>query len=71
MKKRFPVVTILFLAIGYVGFGDQVLPQSVGKYSTQTRAAIDGMMIGAFPSFNPKTNPNGRTEDAVRQTETR
>jgi hypothetical protein len=71
MKKRFPIVTILFLAIGYVGFGDQVLPRSVGQYSTQTRAAIDDMMIGAFPNFNPKTKPNARTEDAVRQTENR
>jgi hypothetical protein len=71
MKKRFPIVTILLLAIGYIGFGDQVLPRSMGKYSTQTRAAIDDMMIGAFPNFNSKTNPNGRTEDAVRQTESR
>jgi hypothetical protein len=71
MKKRFPIVTILLLAIGYVGFGDQVLPRSVGKYSTQTRAAIDDMMIGAFPSFNSKTRPNARTEDAVRQSEPR
>jgi hypothetical protein len=71
MKKRFPVVTILLLAIGYVGFGDQVLPRSVGKYSTQTRAAIDDMMVGAFPSFNSKTNPNRRTEDAVRQSESK
>jgi hypothetical protein len=71
MKKRFPIVTILFLAICYVGFGDQVLPRSVGKYSTQTRAAIDDMMIGAFPGFSSKTRPNARTEDAVRQTESR
>jgi hypothetical protein len=71
MKKRFPIVTVLFLAVAYIGFGDQVLPRSIGKYSTQTRQAIDGMMIGAFPNVNPKTKPNARTEDAVRQTETR
>jgi hypothetical protein len=71
MKKRFPIVTLLFLAIAYIGFGDQVLPRSVGRYSTQARAAIDNMMIGAFPSLNPKVKPNARTEDAVRQSESR
>ncbi len=71
MKKRFPIVTLLLLAVAYIGFGDQVFPRSMGKYSTQTRQAIDGMMIGAFPGFSSKTRPNARTEDAVRQTESR
>jgi hypothetical protein len=71
MKKRFPIVTMLLLAVAYIGFGDQVLPRSMGKYSTQTRQAIDGIMIGAFPGISSKTRPNARTEDAVRQTESR
>jgi hypothetical protein len=68
MKKRFPVVTFLFLAIVFVGCGDQFLPRSVGKYSIQARQSMNDIMVGSFPGWRPRTKPNQRTEDAVKQT---
>ena len=69
--KRVPVGLILLFAVCFVGFGDQVLPKPIGKYSTAARASLDDMMVSAFPQWRPKVNPYGRTEDAVRETEKR
>jgi hypothetical protein len=69
--KRIPFGLILLFSVCFVGFGDQVLPQSVGKYSTAARMGLDNMMVNAFPGWRPKTNPYGRTEDAIRETEKR
>lgn len=69
--KRIPIGLILLFSVCFVGFGDQVLPQSVGKYSTAARTSLDNMMIAAFPQLRPKTNPYGRTEEAIRKTEQR
>jgi hypothetical protein len=69
--KQIPFGLILLFSVCFVGFGDQVLPQSVGKYSTAARTGLDNMMVNAFPGWRPKTNPYGRTEDAIRETEKR
>jgi hypothetical protein len=69
--KRVPVGLIVLLSVCFVGFGDQVFPKSIGKYSTAARASLDNIMVSAFPEWKPKTNPYGRTEDAVNQTEKR
>ena len=69
--KRVPVGLILLFTVCFVGFGDQVLPKPIGKYSTAARASLDDMMVSAFPQWRPKVNPYGRTEDAVRETEKR
>ncbi len=69
--KRIPFGLILLFSVCFVGFGDQVLPQNVGKYSTAARTSLDNMMVSAFPQWRPKTNPYGRTEDAIRETEKR
>ena len=69
--KRVPVGLILLFAVCFVGFGDQVLPKSIGKYSTAARTSLDNMMVSAFPEWRPKVNPYSRTEDALRETEKR
>lgn len=69
MSKSLPFGLILLLSLAYIGFGDQFLPGSIGRYSFQARHSLDAMMIGMFPTWRPKTQPNARTEDAVRQTE--
>ncbi|OUC14303.1 MAG: hypothetical protein B0A82_12485 [Alkalinema sp. CACIAM 70d] len=66
--KKIPVALILLLVIAFIGFGDQVLPRPIGRYSLQARTSIDQMMINLFPTWKPK-NPNARTEDALQQTE--
>jgi hypothetical protein len=63
--KKLPFGLIALVGLVFVGFGDQFLPTAIGKYSYQTRATLDNMMVGLFPSWRPKTNPNRRTEDAV------
>ncbi len=69
MLKKIPVGFLLLLGLIYVGFGDQFLPPSIGRYSFQVRSSLDGMMIGMFPNLRPKTNPYDRTEDAIQKTE--
>ncbi len=69
--QRVPVSLILLFAVCFVGFGDQVLPKSIGKYSTATRTSLDNMMVSAFPEWRPKVNLYGRTEDAIRETDKR
>ncbi|MBC7824492.1 MAG: hypothetical protein H7126_11585 [Candidatus Parcubacteria bacterium] len=69
MFKKIPFGFLLLLGLVYVGFGDQFLPPSIGQYSVQARRSLDGMMIGMFPEWRPKTNPYSRTEDALQKTE--
>jgi hypothetical protein len=68
-KKGLPVGILVMLAIAYVGFGDSFLPGAAGRYSYQTRAQLNALMIKVFPSWQAKTNPNRRTEDAVERME--
>ena len=60
---------MLLVSICFISFGDQVLPRSIGQYSTQARGAIDNMMVSAFPQWSPKTNQYKRTNEAVKQIE--
>ena len=69
MRNRVPFGLILLLSLVYIGFGDQFLPLSMGRYSTQARSSLNQMMVGAFPSWRPKTDPQQRTQEAVKQTE--
>ena len=67
--KRFPIALMLLVTVGFISFGDQVLPRSIGQYSTQARGAIDNMMVSAFPQWSPKANQYKRTNEAVQQME--
>lgn len=60
------LVTLIFIAVG-----DKFLPKPLSTYSTQTRNTLNQMMLGSFPSWQPKTKPYERTEDALRQQEQR
>jgi hypothetical protein len=64
-----PIGLVVFFGVAFIAFGDAVLPPVVGQYSYQTRTALNQMMINAFPSFKPKNNPYGRTEDALKKNE--
>jgi hypothetical protein len=66
MRSKIPVGLLLLVSLIFVGCGDQFLPSAIGKYSFQARNAIDQLLVNAFPRWQPKTNPNQRTEDAVR-----
>jgi hypothetical protein len=70
-KQGLPLGILAMGAIAYIGFGDSFLPGDAGRYSYQTRAQLNAMMIKIFPSWKVKTNPNQRTEDAVEKMEGR
>jgi hypothetical protein len=69
MLRRIPFSLIFLLSLVYIGFGDQFLPRSIGQYSTQIRSSFDDMLVANFPSWRPKTQPNARTQEAIRNTE--
>lgn len=69
MRSKFPFALVLLLGLIYVGFGDRFLPSEIGRYSLQTRSAIDTALVGLFPSWRPKTNPHKRTNDAINKVE--
>jgi hypothetical protein len=69
MRNKIPFGLILLLGLIYIGFGDQFLPLSIGRYSFQARSSLNQMLVGAFPSWRPKADPQQRTREAIQQTE--
>jgi hypothetical protein len=66
-KTATTLLTLLFLI--FVGFGDSFLPKPLSTASLQTRTTINQFFVGLFPSWQPKTRPNARTEKAVEDLE--
>ncbi len=58
---------MLLLTIAFIGFGDSFLPKPLSTASRQSRDALNTMIAGVVPSWAPKTKPNQRTEDALKQ----
>jgi hypothetical protein len=53
----------------FVAAGDQVLPSEIGKYSIQTREALNNFALNLFPTVKRPKNPNERTEKQVEDVE--
>lgn len=53
---------LFVLAISFIGFGDRVLPESVGQHSETIR----GHLLGMLPSIRPQNN-NAKTEEAIER----
>jgi len=69
MKRYIPfliIVLILFLTMG-----DKVLPGNLGKYSTQTRIALNNFALNLFPTVKRPKNPNAETEKELEELEKR
>jgi hypothetical protein len=61
-------MTLAFLLIlVFVGFGDSFLPKPLSTASYQTRTTINNFVIGMFPAWRPKTDPNKRTQEAIKE----
>jgi hypothetical protein len=61
-------MTLLFIVgLLFIGFGDSFLPKPLSTASYQTRTTINNIVIGMFPTWRPKTDPNKRTEEAIQQ----
>lgn len=65
MDRKTASTWLILLFLIFVGFGDSFLPKPLSKASLQTRTSINQFFVGLFPSWQPKTRPNARTEKAV------
>ena len=64
-KGNFAILLIVLLV--FIGFGDSFIPKPLSSVSFQTRSTINGFLVSLFPTWQPKSNPNRRTERAVEQ----
>jgi hypothetical protein len=69
MDRQTASTWLILLFLIFVGFGDSFLPKPLSKASLQTRTTINQFFTGLFPSWQPKTRPNARTERAVEDLE--
>lgn len=53
-------IAMVIVLVSFIGFGDKVLPESVGQHSETMRSHLLGML----PSIRPQNN-NAKTEEAV------
>ncbi|HBR00208.1 MULTISPECIES: hypothetical protein [Roseofilum] len=67
LKPWLIVSSVLFLA--FVFLGDRVLPEPLGPASAQTRVTLNNFFVGLIPRWERKTNPYGRTEEAIETEE--
>jgi hypothetical protein len=67
LKSALPA--LLVLALIFIGFGDQFLPQPLKSASYKTRTALNQMMESSFKVWQPKSKPYGRTEKALDDAE--
>ncbi|MBW4560629.1 MAG: hypothetical protein KME32_05620 [Mojavia pulchra JT2-VF2] len=65
MDRKTATTWLILLFLIFVGFGDGFLPKPLSTASLQTRTTINEFFVGLFPSWQPKTRPNARTEKAV------
>lgn len=65
-RSYFPL--FLILALLFMLVGDR-LPAPVGPLGVQAKKNVNTFVIGLFPSWNPKLNPNQRTESQLEQVE--
>ncbi len=71
MFNKGNMTLFVFLMLLFVGCGDSFLPKPLSTASLQTRTTINNFLIGIFPSWKPKVNPYGRTEESIEKTEGR
>jgi hypothetical protein len=69
MDKKTGTFLLIVLSLVFIGFGDSFLPKPLSTTSRDTRNALNGFVIGLFPTWQPKTKPNQRTEKAIEDTE--
>ncbi|MGA7938248.1 MAG: hypothetical protein WCA35_32155 [Kovacikia sp.] len=63
LKSAIPI--LLVLALIFIGFGDQFLPQPLKSASYKTRTALNQMMASSFKIWQPKSKPYERTEKTL------
>ncbi len=69
MFTRSNFTYLAILALLFISLGDRFLPPPLSTASLQTRTAMNNLLVGAFPSWRPKTKPYERTEKAIDEIE--
>ncbi|AKG20301.1 hypothetical protein [Calothrix sp. 336/3] len=69
MDKKTGTILLLILALVFIGFGDSFLPKPLSVASRNTRNTINQLIVGFFPSWQPKVKPQERTNKAIEETE--
>ncbi|MDZ8052753.1 MAG: hypothetical protein RMX68_015660 [Aulosira sp. ZfuVER01] len=69
MNRKTASTWLILLFLIFVGFGDSFLPKPLSTASLHTRTSINQFFVGLFPSWQPRTRPNARTERAVEEIE--
>jgi hypothetical protein len=64
MNLKTLALPILFIAFGFIGFGDRILPKPLSSISLNTRTSINQFLLGLSPNIKSQ-NPDGATEKAV------
>lgn len=67
MFNKGNMTLVFLLVLIFVGFGDSFLPKPLSTASYQTRTTINNIVIGMFPGWQPKTDPNKRTQEAIKE----
>jgi hypothetical protein len=57
----------LVLGVLFVALGDTFLPEPLKGASYHTRTSINQSLVSIFPSWQPKTNPYRKTNNAVEK----
>ncbi|NES94263.1 MAG: hypothetical protein F6K32_03390 [Desertifilum sp. SIO1I2] len=65
LKSFLTLGVLLFL--GFILFGDRILPQPMSQASANTRASMNAALKGLFPERKPQLKPYERTEDAIQR----
>jgi hypothetical protein len=69
MYPKYTLPVLLALGLIFIGFGDKFLPQPLKGASYHTRTSLNNMLVSSFKVWQPKTNPNARTERALEREE--
>lgn len=61
---------LILLGLAFLLFGS-ILPNPLGRYSTESRRAVNQFVVGLFPESRPRLSPNERTERQLKEIEQR
>jgi hypothetical protein len=64
MNLKALALPVALLAVGFIGFGDRLLPSPLNEISLNTRNTITQTVTGASPKLKPQ-KPNAEMEKAI------
>ncbi len=62
------LISLIVIAVLFIGIGDRILPQPLSDVSRNSRASINQFLIDLFPTRKPK-NPYEEREKQLEELE--